>query len=73
MIDAKMLRDQCVVALKLADLAGKYAASGIEDHYFIGHVERELEILFDQDRRLLFLLEALDRAANIRASALAVG
>src|SRR5262249_53551974 len=58
------LRDQLIVALELASIAGEDTASGIEDDRFISDVERELEILFDQKSGLLLLLQALNGTAD---------
>src|SRR5256886_17628351 len=50
--DSQMLSDQSFVAARLAGAAGEGDAAGIQDHDFVGELERELEVLLDQQDRL---------------------
>src|SRR5215471_13882749 len=52
-VDAEILRDQFFIVLKVADFPCEDAASGVEDDGGIGNIDRKLEILFDQNDRLL--------------------
>src|SRR5262249_37522874 len=54
---AKMLRDDRVVELDLAGRSAKHHPSGIDDDDIVGEVERELDVLLDQDDRLALGLE----------------
>src|ERR1700686_2915755 len=60
-----MLCDQPVIASKLANASSKHAASGIENDRFVGDIECQFEILFDENSRLPFLLESFDGAADL--------
>ena len=62
---AKMLRDQLLVVQNLARLAGKDAASGVENDGVVGDIERQLPVLLDQHDGLALILEPLDGAADV--------
>src|SRR5262249_1833286 len=63
-IDTEILRDQFFIFQQLACAAGNHAAPGVEDDRLIGNVERQLEILLDQNDRLSFRLQKPDGAAD---------
>src|SRR5450631_4408228 len=65
MKDAEILCNQVFVVQNVAGVAGEHAASGVENNRLIGNVERQLEILFDKNDRLSFLLQELDGAADL--------
>src|ERR1700733_4339438 len=65
MKDAEILRDQFLILQDGAGVAGEHAAAGVEDDRLIRYVERQLEILFDQNDGLSFLFQAPDDAADL--------
>ena len=62
---AEILRDQFFIVGNLGGIACKHAAPGIEDDCLIGHLERQLQVLFDQDDGLSFLLQPFYGAADL--------
>jgi hypothetical protein len=64
--DAEILRDQLFVVHNVAGAAGEHAASGIEDDRLVGDLERQFDILFDQNDRLSVRFQAPDGAADFR-------
>src|SRR4030081_3540081 len=64
MKDAEILFDQLFIIQNVAGATGEHAASGVEDDRLIRNVERQLEILFDENDGLPFLLQSSDGAAD---------
>src|ERR1700682_4878053 len=62
MKDAEILRDQLFIVQDVAGRPSEYAASGVEDDSPIRNIERQLEVLFDQNDGLSFLLQSPDSA-----------
>src|ERR1700676_4385399 len=65
MKDAEILRDQFLILQDVAGVAGEHAAAGVEDDRLIRYVERQLEILFDQNDGLSLLLQTSDGTADL--------
>src|SRR5438445_532522 len=61
----QMLSDQSFVAARLAGAAGEGDAAGVQDHYFVGELEGEPDVLLDEQDRLAFGLQAGDGAADL--------
>src|SRR3989454_3311059 len=61
----QMLSDQSFVAARLAGAAGEGDAAGVQDHYFVGELEREPNVLLDEQDRLALGLQAGDGAADL--------
>ena len=59
MKDAEVLRNDRIVVRKLRRRAVEHAAPGVENDGLVGDLERELEVLLDQDDGLPLFLEAL--------------
>src|SRR5438105_15708716 len=64
--DSEMLRDQGLVVSHLAGAPAERDAPGVEDHDIVGEGEGELDVLLDQKNRLAFMLQAQERAADLR-------
>src|SRR6266852_9582009 len=64
MNDAEILGDQLFIVHNVAGVAGEHAASGVEDDRLIRNVERQLDILFDENDGLPFLFQSSDGAAD---------
>ena len=64
--DAEILRDQLFIVQNVTGIADEHTASGVEDDRLVRNVERQLEILLDQNDGLSFFLEASDGAADLR-------
>ena len=63
---AQILRDQLFIVQDVAGRPSEHAASGVEDYGMIRNVKRQLAILFDQNDRLPFFLQASDGATDLR-------
>jgi hypothetical protein len=61
----QILRDQLVIVQDVAGRPSEHASSGVEDYCMIRNVKRELAILFDQNDRLPFFLQAPDGATDL--------
>src|SRR5229473_3752567 len=63
--NAEVLRDDSIVEPDRTGGSAKDDASGIDDDDIIGEIERELDVLLDQDDRLAFRLELRDGASDL--------
>src|SRR5258708_6801882 len=62
--DAEILRDQLFIVQNIAGIADEHTASGVEDDRLVRNVERQLDILFDENDGLPFLFQSSDGAAD---------
>lgn len=62
----KVLGDEIVIGHNFLGRAEESAATGIEYDDLIGNIERQMPVLFDQDDRLTFVLEAADGSSDLR-------
>src|SRR5262245_32721272 len=63
--NADMLRDDLVVELDTVRWAFEHHRAGIDDYHVVGKVERELDILLDEQDRLALGLELRDGAPDL--------
>src|SRR5882762_6863246 len=55
--DSEMLRDQSLVVSHLAGASVERDPAGVKDHDFVGKIERELDVLLDQEYRVALLFQ----------------
>src|SRR5712664_456485 len=62
--DAEILGDQLFIVQNVTGIAGEHTAPGVEDDRLVRNVERQLNILFDENDGLPFLLQSSDGATD---------
>ncbi len=63
-INAEILRDEIIIGADLLRAADKGAAAGVQDHGLVGHLQRKMPVLFDQDDGQSLVLQAMDGATD---------
>src|SRR2546426_9319628 len=63
----QMLSDQSFVAARLAGAAGEGDAAGVQDHYFVGELEGEPDVLLDEQDRLAFGLRSEEHTSELQS------
>src|SRR5262252_168160 len=65
--NSQVLRDQGLIAADAVDAALEGDAAGVQYNDVVGEIERELDVLLDQEDRLPLLLETRAGAADLGA------